>query len=62
MAANIGHARNLIESMKKGDVHFDFVEVMACSGGCIGGGGQPKTKDPETWAKRVASVYTIDER
>lgn len=27
-------------------VKYDFVEVMTCPGGCIGGGGQPKTKDP----------------
>jgi len=37
----IGGARPFIESIQSGVWKFDFVEVMACSGGCIGGGGQP---------------------
>ena len=37
----IANARPLIESIKNGTQKFDFIEVMACSGGCIGGGGQP---------------------
>jgi NADP-reducing hydrogenase subunit HndD len=42
-------------------VHYDFVEVMACPGGCIGGGGQPKTKDPATIPRRLGAIYGIDE-
>ena len=35
-------------------------QVMACPGGCIGGGGQPKTHDPEAVLKRMGAVYAID--
>jgi len=37
----VKQVRPLIESIQNGSKRFDFVEVMACSGGCIGGGGQP---------------------
>jgi ferredoxin hydrogenase len=37
----VGEARPLIQSIRSGARKFDFVEVMACPGGCIGGGGQP---------------------
>lgn len=36
------NARALLEKMKAGETHYDFIEVMTCPGGCIGGGGQPK--------------------
>ena len=36
------NARTFIEQMKKEDKSYDFIEVMTCKGGCIGGGGQPK--------------------
>ena len=37
------NAKALIEDWKAGKGNYDFVEVMTCRGGCIGGGGQPKT-------------------
>lgn len=37
-------------------------QVMTCPGGCIGGGGQPKTKDIDAILKRMDAIYTIDER
>ena len=39
------NARKLIEKIKAGEAEYHFVEVMACPGGCIGGGGQPKDKE-----------------
>ena len=39
----LGQAKKLIQQMKDGEIKYDFVEVMACPGGCIGGGGQPKS-------------------
>ena len=39
--SSLGEARRLIQAMKRGECHYDFVEVMACPGGCINGGGQP---------------------
>ncbi len=36
------NAKVLLEKLKTGESHYDFIEVMTCPGGCIGGGGQPK--------------------
>jgi hypothetical protein len=36
-------------------------QVMSCPGGCVGGGGQPKSRDPQALAKRAATIYSIDE-
>ncbi|MEM4662622.1 MAG: [FeFe] hydrogenase, group A [Candidatus Diapherotrites archaeon] len=56
----LGNARHILERIKKGE-KFDFVEVMGCPGGCIGGGGQPKPVDWETIEKRAKAIYSIDE-
>ena len=55
----LGQAKKRIQQMKDGEVKYDFVEVMACPGGCIGGGGQPKS-DKETLAKRMEVLYKLD--
>ena len=41
---------------------YDFIEVMACRGGCIGGGGQPTGATDEVRALRTAGIYTDDEK
>ena len=41
IVSGLGETRKLIEELLAGRVHYDFVEVMACPGGCVGGGGQP---------------------
>jgi len=58
VTSGIGNARHLLENLKES--HFDFIEVMACPSGCVGGGGQPKTKDADAVLKRMGSVYAID--
>ena len=40
-ASGLGNARKVLDSIKSGKVHYDFVEIMACPGGCVNGGGQP---------------------
>ena len=40
VASGLGNAEKVIERMKNGE-HFDFIEIMACPGGCVCGGGQP---------------------
>ena len=40
VASGLGNAKKVIERMKNGE-HFDFIEIMACPGGCVCGGGQP---------------------
>ncbi|WP_448376268.1 iron hydrogenase small subunit, partial [Fervidobacterium sp.] len=56
-----GNAKKLLKEINEGKRNYDFVEVMACMGGCIGGGGQPKNLDPEIVRKRARAIYSIDE-
>lgn len=58
------NASKLLKQIQEGTVHYDFVEVMACSGGCIAGGGQPKTEIPlpdEYKELRMKALYASDE-
>ena len=41
VASGLGNTRKLLEALRSGEVAYDFVEIMACPGGCAGGGGQP---------------------
>jgi NADH-quinone oxidoreductase subunit G len=41
VVSGLGNAESLIEKIKSGEEHFDFIEVMACPGGCVSGAGQP---------------------
>ena len=41
VASGLGNATQLLEALESGTASFDFVEIMACPGGCVGGGGQP---------------------
>ena len=41
VASGLGNARQLLHSLQRREVHYEFVEIMACPGGCAGGGGQP---------------------
>ncbi len=53
-------ADDLISQIKSGNKKYDFVEVMACPGGCIGGAGQPK-EDNETLQARIDALYEADD-
>ena len=60
IASGLGNARKLMEAIDRGEVSYDFVEVMACPGGCVGGGGQP-TKDGCEFAEaRGEILYGLD--
>ena len=41
VVSGLGNTRAMMDAIAKGEVQYDFVEVMACPGGCAGGGGQP---------------------
>lgn len=59
----IRNAVPVLEQLKNGNCPYDFIEVMTCRGGCIGGGGQPKTEVPMTDSvrfSRIASLYNRD--
>lgn len=58
--SSLSEARSLIEDIKKGKVMYDFVEVMACPGGCAGGGGQPIKDSEEPVFEREEILYRID--
>ena len=56
----LGNAAKLLDSIKAGEAHYDFVEVMACRRGCIAGGGQPLPIGPRTRASRAEGIYAVD--
>ena len=61
--SGLGNTRNLLKAIERGEKHYEFVEVMACPGGCIGGGGQPRTKLPravKTKEARIGGLYEAD--
>ncbi len=61
VASGLGNARELCEAILRGKVKYDFVEVMACPGGCSGGGGQPiHCDDIERGLTRGKVLYNLD--
>jgi len=60
IVSGLGNTRKLMESIKKGEVSYDFVEVMACPGGCAGGGGQPICDGVELAGERGEKLYQLD--
>lgn len=61
IVSGLGNADKLCEAIVRGWEHYDFVEVMACPGGCSGGGGQPIHCDGvERAASRGQVLYSID--
>jgi len=60
VASGLGNAGKLIEAVRSGKVHYDFIEIMACPGGCAGGGGQPILDGIEQAADRGQVLYGLD--
>ena len=66
VANGLTNAKILLDKVVRGEEQFHVIEVMACPGGCIGGGGQPyppegvKVLDPELLRKRASALYAID--
>ena len=59
VVSGLGNAHNLIEKIKSGEEHFDFVEVMACPYGCISGAGQPFCHKVDK-KERLKGMYKSD--
>jgi len=57
---SLGQAEKLLRKVKRGEAHYHFIEIMGCPSGCIGGGGQPFSKDPDIRHKRAAALYRQD--
>lgn len=62
VASGLGNTRRLMNAIDRGEVHYDFVEIMSCPGGCINGGGQPYKEDMCDVEARRGVLYGLDER
>jgi len=59
----LANARKIVDRIKSGDCPWHFIEVMACPGGCISGGGQPRASVPPSdrvREKRIETLYNMD--
>ena len=61
VVSGLGNTRALLERIRRGEAQYDFVEVMACPGGCVGGGGQPIHDGEERAFERGKNLYDLDE-
>jgi NADP-reducing hydrogenase subunit HndD len=65
VSSGLANARKLLTSIQKGEKQYDFIEIMACPGGCVNGGGQPiqpqYVRDTvDLRSKRAAALYNTD--
>jgi len=58
----IGNIVNVLDEIKEGICKYHFIEVMACPGGCINGGGQPIHQKPDKIMKRIKALFEIDNK
>ena len=67
VAHGLANAQKILEEIKNGNADYQFVEIMACPGGCVMGGGQPivsskKRNDIDVRKARASALYKIDEQ
>jgi iron-only hydrogenase group A len=60
VAHGLSNAKHVMQMVKEGKVNYHFIEIMACPGGCLGGGGQPIPTNPEIRRKRSEAIYRED--
>jgi iron only hydrogenase large subunit-like protein len=60
VANGLAHANTVMQNVRDGKANYHFIEIMACPGGCLGGGGQPIPTNPEIRAKRKEAIYAED--
>ena len=61
VCSGLGNARKLLEKIQRGEVNYHAIEIMACPGGCLNGGGQPYHHgDSSVLEKRLAALYRDD--
>ena len=60
VAHGLVNAKKVMDSIKSGESDYHFVEIMACPGGCLGGGGQPIPTSPEIRSRRAEAIYAED--
>jgi len=60
IAHGLSNAKIIMEQIERGESPYHFVEIMACPGGCLGGGGQPIPTNEEIRRKRMEAIYEED--
>ena len=60
VANGLAHAKKVMQKVKEGKADYHFIEIMACPGGCLGGGGQPIPTNLEIRTKRKEAIYEED--
>ena len=60
VAHTLKNAAKLMKDVRSGTSPYDFIEVMACPGGCVGGGGQPIGTTRAVTRERIKAIYEID--
>ncbi|MGQ7870404.1 NADH-dependent [FeFe] hydrogenase, group A6 [Sunxiuqinia sp. sy24] len=60
IAHGLVNAQKVMDAVKEGTSNYHFIEIMACPGGCLGGGGQPIPTSPEIRQKRMDAIYAED--
>ena len=58
----IGHVKELLDELENGRDDLHYIEVMACQGGCVGGGGQPIHPETDNTRTRARAIYEIDDK
>lgn len=61
VAHGLTNAKKLMQAVNDGTASYHFIEIMACPGGCLGGGGQPIPTNMEIRQKRTEAIYAEDE-
>ena len=62
VVSGLKNVREFLDAVKNGASDLQFIEVMACPGGCINGGGQPVEQETDTLLARMRALYTIDQQ
>jgi iron only hydrogenase large subunit-like protein len=62
VAHGLGNARDLMDRLAAGKADYHFIEIMACPGGCVAGGGQPMPVNNEVRRLRAQALYTEDKQ
>jgi iron only hydrogenase large subunit-like protein len=61
IAHGLANAEKLMQKVSDGNADYHFIEIMACPGGCLGGGGQPIPTDLDHRLERTRAIYAEDE-
>ena len=62
VASGLANAAKVLDMVKSGEKNYHFIEIMACPGGCVNGGGQPIHHDGPDVAERAGVLYGLDQK